>query len=104
MIAEANKKNEEMKRDPDIDSVISRFVRAVIRFAAFIFVMNNAIIQLDIQSSIFFTFNILRMFMLLTLLSPAAITVATATASGISQVLASGNSPPRFFIMYLTCV
>ncbi|CAG9541014.1 unnamed protein product, partial [Cercopithifilaria johnstoni] len=65
LIAEANK-NEEMKRDPDIDSVISRFVRSVI-----------------------------RMFMLLTLLSPAAITVATATASGISQVVASGNSPPR---------
>ncbi|MCP9265011.1 E3 ubiquitin-protein ligase UBR5 [Dirofilaria immitis] len=57
LIAEANKNNEEMKRDPDIDSVISRFIRAVI-----------------------------RMFMLLTLLSPAAITVATATASGISQV------------------
>ncbi|KAL3990385.1 HECT-domain (ubiquitin-transferase) family protein [Acanthocheilonema viteae] len=66
LIAEANKNNEEMKRDPDIDSVISRFVRAVI-----------------------------RMFMLLTLLSPAAITVATATASGIAQVIASGNSPPR---------
>ncbi|KAK6113483.1 E3 ubiquitin ligase EDD family protein [Brugia pahangi] len=32
LISEANKNNEDMKRDPDIDSVISRFVRAVIRF------------------------------------------------------------------------
>uniref|UniRef100_A0A8R1XPM3 UBR-type domain-containing protein n=1 Tax=Onchocerca volvulus TaxID=6282 RepID=A0A8R1XPM3_ONCVO len=66
LITEANKNNEEMKRDPDIDYVISRFIRAVI-----------------------------RMFILLTLLSPAAITVATATASGISQVITSGNTPPR---------
>lgn len=51
----------------------------------------------------FYTFmlNILRMFMLLTLLSPAAITVATATASDVSQVVTSGNSPPRFVIMNL---
>lgn len=39
--------------------------------------------------------------MLLTLLSPAAITIATATANGVSQMMASGNTPPRFTILDL---
>ncbi|VDN04928.1 unnamed protein product [Thelazia callipaeda] len=67
LIAEANRKvTDEVKRDPDIDYIISRFMRSVI-----------------------------RMFSLLTLLSPTAITVATAAVSGISQAPPTGNTPPR---------